>query len=341
VGLVGIAALGFWFVTQNQPWPAHIKALLLGSIIASVWFQGPSTIHSAPLLIHNRLKSYYGVALSTGVVRLALCAALYSAGLLSGWVLSWIGALLIAASAFFYRRLSKSFVDEQREVDAEAQRALFAYLKPLIVGLMFYAFQGQIAMLLITKFGSTLAVAQVGALGRLGQVLMVLEACNTVLFAPAIARASTKELPRRYTQILIGAVSAATIVTGHCLCVSSIVAVASGPRLRESGKRSRLGHSHLGDAFRGVGAVGDAFDAQNDAPVEQPVLLRIDFRNANRRRIHARFNHHSRRRDARRVDDDGDADFQHRDGRCRLASRAQKRLATENAEESQRGTEVS
>jgi hypothetical protein len=44
------------------------------------------------------------------------------------------------------------------------------YLSPIIPGIIFTAVQGQISVLLITLFGQTKSIAEVAALGRLGQL---------------------------------------------------------------------------------------------------------------------------------------------------------------------------
>jgi hypothetical protein len=86
------------------------------------------------------------------------------------------------------------------------------YISPLIPGVIFTAFQGQISLFIITFFGQTKSIAEVAALGRLGQIFVLLGAFNGIIVEPYISQVSRKILPWRYFQILGGGVFLATII---------------------------------------------------------------------------------------------------------------------------------
>jgi hypothetical protein len=82
---------------------------------------------------------------------------------------------------------------------------------------IFFALQGQISIFLISWFGRAESIAEVGALGRIGQLFIMLGAFNSVVIAPNIARISRQLLPRRYIQVLVGAVAVCCALIGLAL----------------------------------------------------------------------------------------------------------------------------
>lgn len=200
--LAGVAALSWALVTLNQDWSAASKIALFASVMAAVYFQGWATVYSAPLILGGRFKKVYGPAALSAVARLAACFVLHRAGLLNGAVLSWLGALVVAWNGWKYRQIARGLIDEPPIARPETRHELRVYLKPQIPALLFYAFHGQVAILLVTIFGSMRVLAEVAALGRLSQLFLLLETANAMLVAPLISRASDADFPRYYAKIL-------------------------------------------------------------------------------------------------------------------------------------------
>lgn len=206
--LVG-AAVVFPLLTWNHPWGAPTKLLLFGAIALGVGFQG-WIMYGSPLLVHRRLAAYYRPRIVTAALRLGVSLALFALGWLSGWTAAWLGALNVGLIGLSYRRAARDCVTEPERSDPEANREMRRYLTPLMPGVVFTAFQGQITVAIITVFGTTERVAEVAALGRIGQLFLLLSAVNTVLLEPYIARLPMSLLPRRYGQVLVVAVLLAT-----------------------------------------------------------------------------------------------------------------------------------
>ena len=61
--------------------------------------------------------------------------------------------------------------------------------KPLVLPAIFYQLQGVVTVFLVSLFGTSNMMAEVGAFGRLAMALMVVDRVTSVLLFPAIARA--------------------------------------------------------------------------------------------------------------------------------------------------------
>jgi hypothetical protein len=137
---------------------------------------------------------------------------------------------------------------------------MWHYLAPTIPWVVFTAFQGQISLLLITWFGQTRSVAEIAALGRLGQLFMILGAANSVVISPYIAKLPRARLAVRYVQILIIA-----IVISSSLC--ALAFLFPQPLLWILGPKYENLRSEIGWAIAGacVWYVGSVVLAMNNA----------------------------------------------------------------------------
>lgn len=185
VGLV--SAVVFPFVVSNQPWPPLTKFLLWAAVMCGLFFTAWN-IYAAPLLMHRRLGPFYQAQIVPASLRLAGFGLLHGLGALTGWIASWLNAASTLVGGWQYRRASKGTFIQPEKVDREALREMRRFLAPLWPGMIFYVFQAQITVALISIFGGTQNIAEVAALGRLGQLFMLLSALNTVLIEPFVAR---------------------------------------------------------------------------------------------------------------------------------------------------------
>lgn len=197
-----LAVIAFPLVSAKQHWPWPTQFLLLIFILLSILFQGWMTFYAAPLLINRHLRNYYQPQVISAIGRTVLCLLLYLGSALTAWVAVWINAIVIAVTGLFYRADARRLVVEPTVSNPQTNREMLRYLSPLIPGTVFTAFQGQALILLITIFGQTRNIAEVGALGRLSQLFLLLGAFNAVIIAPYIARVASQYLVQRYFQIL-------------------------------------------------------------------------------------------------------------------------------------------
>tara|TARA_R110000850_G_scaffold125699_8_gene244234 strand:+ start:2276 stop:3586 length:1311 start_codon:yes stop_codon:yes gene_type:complete len=208
-------ALLFPFITAGQPWSPKSKALILGSILCSVAVQG-WMMYQAPLLTHRRIASFYRPQIVSSGIRLAASWLLHLLSGLSGVAASWVSTLTLAISSRWIKSLGAPLVSKPEKCAPEANREMLRYLAPLMPGVAFSALQSQILIAIITIFGSTQSIAEVSALGRLGQLFAVLNAFNGAIIAPYFSALPGIRLHSMYFKI----VAAAAVVGGTLTLLS-------------------------------------------------------------------------------------------------------------------------
>lgn len=211
--LIPGAAIAFPLVTYKQHWDWITQLLLFASIVSSIFFQGWVSYYSAPLLINRQINQFYQPQIFSAVGRIVSCFFLYFISALTSWTTAWVSSAVLAVNGILYRRSTTNLIAEPRLSDPKLNKEMVSYLSPLIPVLIFTAFQGQISLALITIFGHTKSIAEVAALGRLGQLFFILGAFNGVVIVPYIAKVAPQNLAKKYFQILGATVIVAIILS--------------------------------------------------------------------------------------------------------------------------------
>jgi O-antigen/teichoic acid export membrane protein len=191
----------FWFA-HSHGWSAWSSVLLFVSVIALLFFQGLGAIYSPALMMHQQLSGFYRPVVGMSAARLLVCGGLNAMSALGAVAVCWINALVAMATGFLYRSAARPYFAMPEKPDVEAEREMRKYLAPLIAGMIFYAFHGQIQVFLIALFGSSRSVAEVTALGRLGQLFVFLSGFITTMLVPFIARVPLERIALRYAQAI-------------------------------------------------------------------------------------------------------------------------------------------
>jgi len=104
------------------------------------------------------------------------------------------------------RQLNKEHITETEEIDPAVKKDILGIVKKFMPGAIYYSLSGQITMWLISVFGNTTSIAQIGALGKFGMVLTLVSAITRTLVIPRFARLPIykNNLIIRYFLILLG-----------------------------------------------------------------------------------------------------------------------------------------
>jgi O-antigen/teichoic acid export membrane protein len=213
--LTPAAAIAYIGVSRQHHWGVLSSSLLFVSIVSSIYFSGIVSYYGAPLLIRGRLSHYYRHQLAGAAFRIAACGILYLADGLCAWTTCWVNALGFLLIGWLNARESRLFVTLPVDPVPAVTRQMVQYVTPNLPAVIFYAVQGQISLFLISFFGQTRSIAEVGALGRLGQVFILLSGFNGAVIEPFMARVPKARVLRSYLMIL-----AAASCIGFVVCLA-------------------------------------------------------------------------------------------------------------------------
>jgi O-antigen/teichoic acid export membrane protein len=174
-------------ILNRHGWTGPDVWLIALLVLLSSWIQGGAVIYGSVLKLQYAVMRIQAVDITANVVRM-LSVLLLGSGRIS--VLAALSLNLLGSTCQFAgNRLQASPYLAQRAAYGTRERTmLWDFTRPLIAANLFYAAQGQIAIWMVGIFAAPAAIAEVGALARLGQVILFLNMCVTLMVHPYLAR---------------------------------------------------------------------------------------------------------------------------------------------------------
>lgn len=207
-----LIAVAFIAIFLRQGWALELGLFLFLGLLLNTFFQSWTRYYSLPFFVRHDMAGLYRLQTLFAALRMAGCWFLQVGGVIGAAVVIWLTALTTTAMGLAYRQQAAPLIETPRRPDPEKNREVLNFIRPLVPATLFFAFQGQIGVFIISWFGKVDSIAEIGALGRISQIFVMLAAFKTVVIAPYIAKAPQHLLLRRYLFFFFSAL-------GFCACV--------------------------------------------------------------------------------------------------------------------------
>jgi O-antigen/teichoic acid export membrane protein len=207
----------FPLMVLRQHWNAPTVAAMLAAVLIGGWFARVSGAYGVVLIIRRDRPRWYRAQMISSLGTLALLGIFRSAHWFNVW---WaigfnVAGIVFIAESYYFR--ARKLLGVAGRSSAQKRKAIVQLVLPQTPNVIFYAVQGQIPQILVTLFGLTVAVADVGALSRLGQIFVIFAQVNPLLLEPYFARLPRNRLKANYLVAVsaIGSACAAIVVLGR------------------------------------------------------------------------------------------------------------------------------
>jgi hypothetical protein len=147
-------------------------------------------IFSLPVRIAGRYNYLQQAASLEAISSVAILGVLILLGCLSAWTTLFVSVLVSGSVVrFLIKRRAKEFIGPHGTPDREIQRRLTKLNLNMLPGTITFVLQTQIGIAMISIFGKTASVADLGALTRIALLLTVPQAIVSRIIEPKLARA--------------------------------------------------------------------------------------------------------------------------------------------------------
>lgn len=211
--LIAIPALLYLLIHHGASW--LMSALIILSLIPAFFAALSDTLLEVTPKLRQDIVPLQKNQVAANLGRLILTAGsvflfpwAYVAVLASGLARIWAN--------FQLKKITLNYADLAQSPNREVRKEILAFVKRIMPGAIYYCVSAQISTWLISIFGSTNAVASIGALGRLAILLTFFSVVFTTLISPRFSRLDQQPrlLRLRYIQIHIGLLLLSTIIVG-------------------------------------------------------------------------------------------------------------------------------
>ncbi|WP_035899264.1 hypothetical protein [Leeuwenhoekiella sp. MAR_2009_132] len=183
--LVSIPVLLYLLINNNASW--YTAILITACLIPAFLSALSDTILQVPLKLHQEVKDLQKNQIIVALVRLLLISS-------SMFFLPFTFIALLANGIpriFGNRRLKKiaeRHVDYEVEASEEVQKRILIMVKRILPGTIYFCLSAQIIIWILSFYGSTEEIANVGALYRIATILIVMDVIFNTLILPRFAR---------------------------------------------------------------------------------------------------------------------------------------------------------
>src|SRR5437868_12191300 len=204
IAAIIVAPILYAMLAKNGASQIYIL-LLIVFVLAGFSIQLSIDIFSVVPRLHSDISRIQKIDFTCAIVRLLLIVGLIFMFATAGLAVA-IASAAFLLQYFLLRAYAAKVVDLNANENAEDRHEIVRLVKSLAANTLFYCFQGQITVFLISFFARQAAsVAEVGALGRLAMIFTVLTNLLINIFVPAFARCQDK---RKLHWLYIGIVGA-------------------------------------------------------------------------------------------------------------------------------------
>lgn len=194
------------FVMYGRVWSQWNIALVMCTILLSIWWQQPVSLKKSILNVHHDSMGLFNAGMAESVARLmTISACILFPYALVALAVNFVG---IIVGRYVLAKRCARFVKLDSQPDDHQSSLLKKFAIPLAPALIYYMVQGQISVFLLGLNGMTASVAEIGALGRLGQIVGLLIMLNSFIVIPHFARIKGKRSYLAHLQFVIVALAA-------------------------------------------------------------------------------------------------------------------------------------
>lgn len=203
VSLATCLPITAWMLSDNG---ASWQTILILStlIVAGISPQITGTVLLVVPHFHGEYRRIQKLGFWTAVLRLAMIGGLALSRMNAALAAS-VGAVTSWTQMLVAKRWAADHADLSAPPNAEDRRELWRLSTRIFPNTLFYCFQGQVTLLILTLLGNPTGIADLTALGRLSALLIVFSLAFNSVLVPRFARCQDPERLSRLYLVLIAA----------------------------------------------------------------------------------------------------------------------------------------
>lgn len=190
-----------WMLWRNGADPWLLTGLCLCLAAGVIPLLGVS-VFNVCLQMHAQYRRMQQLDLGNAVLRAGIIAVL-AASHLNSLLAATVGVLGSWVQMILGRRWARCLINPAAPVNAEDRRELIRLSLKSLPNSVFFCFQGQVTLLILTLVGNPTGIADITAIGRIAALFAVFSAVFVSVIGPRFARCQEPtRLPRLYLMLV-------------------------------------------------------------------------------------------------------------------------------------------
>ncbi|MBD2626930.1 polysaccharide biosynthesis protein [Trichormus variabilis] len=201
VSITVVTPISIWMLFRNGA--SLLYAILITIVVlVGLYFQLTIGVLNIVPRLHSQVSRIQKLDLTLNISRIVLLGVSYLT-LFNTALVTSASSIALGIQRLLLGNLVIDNIDRKAPLNEEDKAEITKIIQKSAPNTIFYCFQGQITVWLLSIFGNVQTVAEIGALGRLSVIFAVISSVMNGIVLPSFARCqSPKLLFRRYCQIL-------------------------------------------------------------------------------------------------------------------------------------------
>ncbi len=199
----------FWLLYKNDA-PLMTIFFLMGIVGLGASFEIRTIIHTATLRLNNQYDSVQKIDIINTLIRLVLIVSV-SFIFLDGFVAVVVSVFAYGINLLVARTWANPFSEPSKEFYKEDKKEILSIVKHQLPNAIYYAIIGQVTVFLISIFGSTENIAEVGVLSRLAIIFSIISITLTTVVMPIFSKSKDPKQILKLFSILMFLVTALAV----------------------------------------------------------------------------------------------------------------------------------
>jgi O-antigen/teichoic acid export membrane protein len=183
--VISIPILAYLLSHQGASWGAIV--IICFSLMPAFYAALSDTLLEIPLKLHQTIKILQQNQVGTALGRIILMVSTLFFFPFTSIALLGNGIPRIIANIRL-RKANKAIIDDNISINNEVKDRILKLVYRILPGSIYYCVSGQITVWLLSLFGSTVSIGQIGGLGRIAVVLTVFSNVLNTLIVPRFAK---------------------------------------------------------------------------------------------------------------------------------------------------------
>jgi len=203
--IVACPILLFLLIHHGAKW--YISCIIIVALIPAFYATLSATLLEIPFKLRQDVIPLQRIQVQSNLGRLVVLS-LFIFSFPFAYIALFATALPQLWANRRLKKESQTLVSHNQQHDPVIRNEILSIVKRILPGSVYYCFSSQITIWILSAYGSTTSLAQLGALGRLSIIVTLFSIMFYTLVVPRFARLvnDSKLLLRRYVQIQTGLV---------------------------------------------------------------------------------------------------------------------------------------
>lgn len=202
IAIALVTPLLLWLLFNNGT-SIFYAILITITVLIGLSFQLSTVILGVVPRLHSQLNYVQSLDFISAIFRLSLLVVAYFTFLNAG-IAILTASIALGLQQLFLSRWVIHSIDRKAPVYEKDKLEILQIVKTQAPNALFFCIHGQLTIWLISIFGNTQSIAEVGALGRLGVIFSLIYAVMQSIILPSFSRCqSVIKFRDRYWQVLV------------------------------------------------------------------------------------------------------------------------------------------